>query len=128
MTDLDSDQLADLDKVTVMAIILGLQQEVQVLRDQLAKNSRNSGQPPSSDGLKKPRGLREKGKRGSGGQAGHEGYTLKLVAQPEHVERHGVSQCPHCAADLRAVGRDGVERTAGIRSAARACGSDRTSG
>ena len=110
MSDLNSDQLADLDKATLIAVILGLQQEVQALRDQLAKNSRNSGKPPSSDGLKKARSLREKGKRGSGGQAGHEGHTLKMVAQPEHVERHGVSKCPQCAADLRAVGSDGVER------------------
>jgi transposase len=110
MTDLKSDQLADLDKGALIALILELQQEVRALRDQLAKNSQNSGKPPSSDGLKKPRSLREKGKRGSGGQTGHQGHTLKMVEQPDHVERHEVTVCPHCAADLSAVVPDKVER------------------
>ena len=118
MTLLDRDRLAELDKDSLIAIILemqevvqrleeqvaGLQQEVQELRDQLAKNSRNSGQPPSSDGLKKqPVNLREKGKRRSGGQPGHEGHTLEMVCEPDVIEPHGVETCPHCAADLRDV-------------------------
>jgi transposase len=110
MTDLNGDQLADLDKAALIAIILELQQEVRALRDQLAKNSQNSGKPPSSDGLKKARSLREKGKRRSGGQAGHEGHTLKMVERPDHLERHAVLTCPHCAADLRAVAPYEVER------------------
>ena len=43
--------------------------EIQSLRDQLSKNSLNSGKPPSSDGYAKPapKSQRERGKRKSGG-------------------------------------------------------------
>jgi transposase len=117
MTDLNNKQLNELDKGSLIAMIVELREVIakqaaliQDLRDQLAKNSHNSGKPPSSDGLKKARSLREKGKRRSGGQTGHEGHTLKMVDQPDHVERHEVTICPHCAADLSTVGPDGVEK------------------
>jgi transposase len=124
--DLDRSQLEKLDKEALISIILVLQQqvkelqetvaaqaaEIQKLRDQLAKNSRNSGKPPSSDGLKKPRprNLRKKTGRRSGGQKGHKGHTLKMAEKPDHIEVHPVSQCPHCTADLRAVEPCGLER------------------
>jgi transposase len=117
--ELDGNQLAELDKETLISIVLTLQQQVEQLqqtaaeqeavirslRDQLAKNSRNSGRPPSSDGLKKPRtrSLRKKDGRRSGGQQGHEGHTLKMVGQPDHIQVHKVSACPHCATDLQSV-------------------------
>jgi len=124
--DLDASQLAELDKEVLIAIIQTLQQQVralekkvaeqavtlQSLQDQLAKNSRNSGKPPSSDGLKKPRtrSLRQKTGRRSGGQKGHKGHTLKQVEEPDHVQVHQASTCPHCAADLQAIESHDHER------------------
>ena len=123
---LDRSQLEKLDKEALISIILALQQqvpelqqtiaaqaaEIQELHDQLAKNSRNSGKPPSSDGLKKPRvrNLRRKTGRRSGGQKGHPGHTLEMVERPNCVRVHSVSQCPHCATDLRPIEPRGLER------------------
>ena len=105
MTNLKYNQLAELDKESLIAIIVELRQEIQELKDQLAKNSQNSGKPPSSDGLKKPRtrSLRKKGKRQSGGQPGHKGHTLEMVAEPEHIEEHKVETCPHCMVNLQEI-------------------------
>ena len=86
--------------------------QIHDLQDQLAKNSRNSGKPPSSDGLKKPRtrSLRQKGKRQNGGQPGHEGHTLKMVEQPDTLERYEVSVCPNCASNLQEIEPVRVEK------------------
>jgi len=75
-----------------------LQKEVQKLKDQLAKNSRNSSKPPSSDGFKKPspKSLRPRGKRKPGGQKGHLGFTLKMVDNPDHSVLYPVNKCQRC--------------------------------
>jgi len=124
--EFDRDQLEKLNKEDLILIILALQEqvqelqwavakqaaEIQGLRDQLAKNSRNSGKPPSGDGLKKPRtrNLRRKSGRRSGGQEGHPGHTLKMVEEADHIEVHEVLECPQCAADLQAIEACELER------------------
>ena len=86
-----------------------LRDRILDLERRLGLNSRNSGQPPSSDGLKKPaaerrtRSLRDKTGRKPGGQAGHKGKTLCRTAIPDRVEEHVPSSCRGCGASLSAA-------------------------
>jgi len=82
-----------------------LASRIQTLEDQLVKNSRNSGKPPSSDGLNKPapKSLRKRHRKKSGGQAGHVGSTLKAIEHPDMVKMHVVQQCGHCQVSLKKV-------------------------
>ena len=113
------EQLEELDKNTLIEIILLLQdkldelnQRVEQLEGQVSKQSRNSSKPPSSDGLAKPktRSLRRAEGRQAGGQPGHTGHTLEMVDNPEQVEVHLVAACPHCLANLGDVAANGYVR------------------
>lgn len=87
------------------AQVAELEARLEKLKHRLNKNSSNSSKPPSSDGLKKPKpkSRREKGKRKSGGQPGHDGNTLKMVADPDAVVTHPHTLCAHCNHDLSSL-------------------------
>jgi transposase len=80
-----------------------LNERIVELERRLGLNSSNSGRPPSSDGFKKPvriQNLREKSGKKSGGQFGHKGSTLEQVENPDLIEYHKTTCCPHCKTDL----------------------------
>src|SRR3954449_9496950 len=68
---------------------------VAELERRLGLNSSNSGKPPSSDGLHKPkreprtRSLHER----AGGEKGHKGETLRQVDAPSHTVEHYPEAC-----------------------------------
>lgn len=63
----------------------------------------NSSKPPSSDGLaRKTKSLRAKSGKKPGGQLGHRGETLRLVATPDEVVEHRPVVCAACQSPLAA--------------------------
>ena len=85
------------------ALIVALLERIEELERRLGLNSSNSGKPPSSDGFKKPSRVtnqREKTGRKSGGQAGHEGTTLRQVATPDKVIDYCPPVCAGCGGAL----------------------------
>lgn len=79
---------------------------VHELEGQLAKNSSNSGKPPSSDGLATPKrtnSLRGKSGKRPGGQLGRKGANLQPVQDPDEVEIHSPKTCADCEASLEGV-------------------------
>jgi transposase len=85
------------------ALIAALLERVAELERRLGLNSSNSGKPPASDGFKKPSRVtnqREKTGRKAGGQAGHEGTTLRQVAIPDKVIDYCPPICTGCGGAL----------------------------
>ncbi len=85
---------------------------LQALQGRLAKTSRTSSKPPSSDGygkVKRTESLRKSGEKPNGGQPGHEGHTLSASDEPDRIEMHGVEQCAHCQASLVGIKVAGYE-------------------
>ena len=80
---MNREALAVLSKDELIDLLLAQEARLAELERRLGLDSRNSGKPPSSDGLKKPprtRSLREKSGRKPGGQKGHKGETLRQAA------------------------------------------------
>jgi transposase len=100
-------------QVTELAQQLAKQGELlQELQARVAKSSRNSSKPPSSDGyrkVKRTESLRKSGDRPPGGQPGHAGQTLMASEHPDQVETYEVPCCAHCQASLAEIESVGYE-------------------
>ena len=100
----------------IQKMFMVLAERIEKLEDQLAKNSSNSGKPPSSDGYEKPapKSRRKRSGKKSGGQMGHPGSTLKMVAKADKFEVHAVDCCTSCNANLKREKVVGLEKAAGV--------------
>ena len=69
------------------------------------KNSRNSSVPPSKDENRplKTKSLREKSGKKPGGQAGHEGSTLRMAETPDHIVTLAPEFCTSCGFALAGI-------------------------
>ncbi len=91
--------------------ISGLSEQVKSLRDQIAKDSHNSHLPPSSDRfVRKPKSLRKKSEKKSGGQPGHQGSSLQFSSTPDEIIEQQVERCEACQHGLQSVAACGGER------------------
>ena len=113
---MDRDALTFLSKDDLIDVVLAqgsrlaeLELRLGELERQLGLNSTNSGKPPSSDGLNKPPAGKKKRRTGSlrgksdrkpGGQKGHEGETLRQVADPDASVDHYPETCRRCGSGL----------------------------
>src|SRR5215204_2658366 len=79
-----------------------LQRRNAELEALIAKDSHNSGRPPSTDPpwAKRTRSLRRPSGRKPGGQVGHYGETLRLCERPNRVVEHRPRECRSCHAPL----------------------------
>ena len=90
-------ELVKRDPEAVVDMLLDLMERVEALEDKLAVNSRNSSKPPSSDqdsNKPKPKSLRKKGRRKSGGQKGHPGKSLEFSKHHDFKIEHKLDFCP----------------------------------
>ena len=80
-----------------------LEKENRSLREELVtKNSRNSSMPPSTQIAppKRTRSLRKPTGRKPGGQQGHRGHHLKMVADPGEEDKRIPDYCNVCGSNL----------------------------
>jgi transposase len=88
----------------LFAEVQPLRAMVAELQAKLAADSHNSNKPPSTNGFRKPpkpKSLREKTGKKSGGQPGNPGKNLMQVENPDHVVVYAPpAVCDDCAAPL----------------------------
>lgn len=87
-----------------------LEKENSIYKERLSKyevvkNSNNSSIPPSKDENrpKRNQSLREKTRRKPGGQKGRKGNTLKMVENPDIIEKHIPEYCNCCGKYIKDI-------------------------
>ncbi|HWJ51907.1 MAG TPA: IS66 family transposase [Propionibacteriaceae bacterium] len=93
--------------------VAALEVENAELKRRLGMTSANSSKPPSSDSpftKPAPKSLRRRSGRKPGGQPGHPGSTLALVADPNERRRQEPGACTGCGASLVGAPEVGMER------------------
>ncbi len=109
--------LAKRDPEQIADLVLMLWDRVVALEAKVAelqRNSRTSSKPPSTDkgnfaNRPKPKSLRRKSGKKSGGQPGHPGRTLLQTTTPDHIEEHRLgdgARCPDCGGSLKTSSPD----------------------
>jgi len=96
----------DAENAVLREELAALRSQVEGLAAQVKANSRNSSEPPSSDGLAKPapKSLRGKSGRKPGRPEGQPGATMQLSDRPDKVIRHRPASCGGCGRSLKRRG------------------------
>lgn len=100
------DRIAHLEQenATLRAELAAVYARLKRLEQRLAKDSHNSSQPPSRDGVaRQRRGQHKASGKKSGGQVGHAGHTLPPATTPDEVVTHRPVTCQHCQQTLEEV-------------------------
>lgn len=111
--DEDIHSASESGEEAVVSLIGNLLNIIRELQAQIARDSGNSGKPPSSDGLRnppRPGSLRVSGSRPTGGQPGHKGHHLEQISDPDHVIVHRIRRCKSCNASLSGAAVSGCDR------------------
>ncbi len=107
MTRLTSDNLRDLSREDLIALVLQLAERLERLETEVAQlkrpatTSHNSSQPPSRD--QKTNKPKSKRRRHRGAKAGHAKAERPLSETPDQVLEVRPSECAHCGQDLHSV-------------------------
>jgi transposase len=111
MSDQERIRQWEAELTTLRELVERQARRIAKLKGRLAKDSQNSSKPPASDGLaRRRRATRRPSGNKPGGQPGHAGHTLALVATPDVVEPHGPLVGGQCHQSLAGVAGVVVER------------------